>query len=680
MDQRPNRLIKEKSPYLLQHAHNPVDWFPWSDAAFQKAKAEDKPVFLSIGYSTCHWCHVMAHESFEDKQVADYLNEHFISIKVDREERPDIDHIYMTVCQALTGRGGWPLSVFLTPDKEAFFAGTYFPPKDRGNYPGFLRLLSLIKEEWTQDKNHLLEAATEIRQILSQTSQQEQGGVLDSEVLEQAYRQFEHSFDSVHGGFGKAPKFPSPHQLLFLLAYKDQGKEALPMVIKTLEKMRAGGIYDQLGFGFSRYSVDKKWHVPHFEKMLYDNAMLLWAYAKAYELTGRSEFADTAREIVTYVARDMMSSEGAFYSAEDADSEGVEGKFYVWTYEEVQQLLGEQAELFCDVYDVKRKGNFEEGINVLRQVKNLTDWSKEKKIPVEELKKRLTECREKLFLARAKRVRPHCDDKILYSWNALWIGALALAGRILGEASWLTQAERGMAFLERNLVRSDGRLLARYREGEADYPAYLDDYAFGLWAYIKLYESTWQAEYLVKAKHLAQALKDLFYDQEQGGFYFTGNDQEVLLQRTKEFYDSAMPSGNSMAAYALTKLYRLTQEAQFLAMAEATFQAASAQVKSYPMGYALLLLAWLTFVEEPKQIIVVEKTDRDLQKWHGVLHDALAQNITVLAFSMENEASWKAFSFLDENYFKQPGQAYYCNHYTCEAPVATPMELQQKFL
>ncbi|HJX13904.1 MAG TPA: thioredoxin domain-containing protein, partial [Dehalococcoidales bacterium] len=526
-DNKRNRLAREKSPYLLQHAANPVDWYPWGDEAFGKAARENKPVFLSIGYSTCHWCHVMAHESFEDPEVGRLLNEGFVAVKVDREERPDIDMLYMTVCQAMTGSGGWPLTILLTPDRRPFYAGTYIPRESRYGRLGLLELLPRIRELWTTRPNDLPDSAARITATLQRAVALPPGAELGEDVLHRAWEELAPRFDTRYGGFGTAPKFPSPHNLTFLLRYgKRTGREeARDMVERTLRAMRRGGIHDHIGFGFHRYATDPTWLVPHFEKMLYDQALLATAYLEAYQATGREEYARTAREIFTYVRRDMTAPEGAFYTAEDADSEGVEGKFYVWTSAEIKQILAPgEADLFTRVFNIREEGNFADGAesgrtghNIPHLTRPLEEISAELQIPLSKLEQKLEAIRRKLFTHREQRVRPHRDDKILTDWNGLMIAALALGARALGEPEYAAAARQAADFILNNLVGPDGRLLHRYRDGEAAIPAHLDDYAFLVHGLVELYEATFEVGYLERALALNRQLLEHFWDGGNGG-------------------------------------------------------------------------------------------------------------------------------------------------------------------
>ncbi|MDH5715699.1 MAG: thioredoxin domain-containing protein, partial [Candidatus Aminicenantes bacterium] len=483
---KPNRLIAEKSPYLLQHAFNPVDWYPWGSEAFDKARKENKPIFLSIGYSTCHWCHVMEKESFEDPEIASMMNEAFICIKVDREERPDIDRIYMTVCQMMTGSGGWPLTIIMTPDKKPFFAATYIPRPSRLGRLGMMELIPRIQELWKSKKGEVMSSAEQITQHLTQISIHAAGEPLGEAALEMAYRRLSRVFDERYGGFGRAPKFPTPHNLTFLLRYwKRTGEQkALRMVEKTLQSMRLGGIYDHVGFGFHRYSTDSRWLLPHFEKMLYDQALLVMAYTEAYQATRKEEYRHTVREILDYVMRDMTAPEGGFYSAEDAESEGEEGKFYLWTEEEIRQLLpGEESDLIVRIFNIEKDGNFAEeatgrrtGSNILYLRKSLHETASDMKISPEELERDFQKARQKLFAARHKRVHPHKDDKILTDWNGLMIAALARASSAFDEPQYAEATRRAADFILARMRDSKGKLYHRYRDGETAIPAYLDDY------------------------------------------------------------------------------------------------------------------------------------------------------------------------------------------------------------
>jgi uncharacterized protein YyaL (SSP411 family) len=609
-----NRLASEKSPYLLQHAHNPVDWFPWGDEAFAKARAEDRPIFLSIGYATCHWCHVMERESFESVEIASILNSSYVPIKVDREERPDVDHVYMTVCQALTGSGGWPLTVILTPDGRPFLAGTYFPPESRYGRPGLKDVLYQVLSAWEGQRHRVEDVAGQIVEAVRGEFAGMPGERPEPGLLTKAFEHLHQRFDEEFGGFGAAPKFPTPHQLTFLLRYwKRTGDgRALDMVERTLRWIRRGGVYDQLGFGAHRYSTDREWLVPHFEKMLYDQALLLMAYAEAHRATGDPLYASVAREIAAYVARDLTSPEGAFYSAEDADSEGEEGKFYIWTMEELVAALGpEEAALFARVYGAEPKGNWIDpagghltGTNILHLTEDPGAVARETGLDAAAMAQRLEADRARLLETRAKRPRPLRDDKVLTAWNGLMIAALAKASVALEEPRLAEAAERAIDFLERHLLRADGRLFARWREGEAAHPGYLDDYAFLAWGSLELYEATFDPRHLERALALAGDMERLFADEKDGGFFFTGSDAAPLLARTKEIYDGAIPSGNSVAALVLLRLSRMTGRSQLERRAEETVRAFGGSVARLPGAHTQLLSA-LDFAFGPTREVVV---------------------------------------------------------------------------
>ncbi|MBU3219384.1 thioredoxin domain-containing protein [Clostridium algidicarnis] len=589
INKKANRLINEKSPYLLKHAYNPVDWYGWSEEAFEKARTEDKPIFLSIGYSTCHWCHVMAHESFEDEEVANILNNYFVSIKVDREERPDIDSVYMSVCQAMTGGGGWPLNLFLTKDKKPFYAGTYFPKTSKYNQTGFIEILESINNVWVGNKDHVLTTADQVVNTLKEHGEDESFDI-SKNILSEGFQSFLNSFDAVFGGFSKAPKFPSPHNLSYLLSYyKDtREKRALEMVEITLKSMYKGGIFDHIGFGFSRYSVDEKWLVPHFEKMLYDNALLAIAYIETYEITKDNIYKEVAEKILTYILRDMTSKEGGFYCGEDADSEGVEGKFYLWDFAELYKVLNmEEANLFIKYYGIQREGNFE-GRNIPNLIgEELEDLDKP------DLKEKLENIRRKLFDYREKRIHPHKDDKILTSWNGLMIAAFAKAGRVFHEDKYKDASIKALEFIFSKLQRADGRLLARFRDGESRYLAYLDDYAFIIWVLIETYEVTKAFSYVEKALELNKQMIDLFKDKEKGGLFLYGNDSEKLILRPKDIYDGAIPSGNGVAAMNMLRLSKITGDVKLKDEAESIFKVFGDSINKIPRAHAKTLEALL---------------------------------------------------------------------------------------
>ncbi|TET71721.1 MAG: thioredoxin domain-containing protein [Candidatus Aminicenantes bacterium] len=670
-----NRLVFEKSPYLLQHADNPVDWYPWGEEAFLKAKKEDKPVFLSIGYSACHWCQVMERESFEDEEVAQLMNKYFVAVKVDREERPDIDNIYMTVCQYMTGSGGWPLTIIMTPDKEPFFAGTYFPKQAKFGRPGLIETLNQIASLWEKDRARVLKVGNEVTQTVQNISLSPMSGDLTKENLKQAYQKFQDSFDETHGGFGRAPKFPSAHNLSLLLRWwKRSGEEkALKMVEKTLDAMWKGGMYDHLGFGFHRYSTDSRWLVPHFEKMLYDQAMLAIAYVEAYQATGKAQYAEVAREIFIYVLRDMTSPEGAFYSSENADSEGEEGKFYVWTQDEIKAILGEeQGDLFCKFYGVTKKGNLEGSKSVLHISRSLEEFARNEGMAPDELKKILEQSRQKLFAAREKRIHPSKDDKILTDWNGLMIVAFSKGAQALNEPEYADAARKAADFLLKELRRKDGRLLHRYREGEAALPGYVDDYAFLVWGLIDLYETTFEARYLQEALTLTDDMLKLFWDEKEGGLYFTGDDNEKLISRMKDVYDGAIPSGNSVASLNLLRLGRITMRQELEEKAEQAIESFGKTISRSPTGFSQFLIALDFAVGPTKEIVIagdLHQEDTNLML-HAVRRRFLPGKVLILHPEGEDgKAIEKIVPFVKhQNEINGKATAYVCESYTCKAP------------
>jgi uncharacterized protein YyaL (SSP411 family) len=681
---KPNKLIDEKSPYLLQHAYNPVNWYPWGEEAFAKAKAEDKPVFLSIGYSTCHWCHVMEKESFEDEAVAALINKNYVAIKVDREERPDIDHIYMEVCQSITGRGGWPMTVVLTPEQQPFFVGTYFPKESREGFPGLMHILTVLDEHWREKRQTVLEEIAEISRASSRRPHLKSSNLARS-TLDKAYDSLAHDFDVVNGGFGLAPKFPMPHQLLFLLRYYAlTGKEqALLMVRETLDSMSRGGIYDQLGYGFSRYSVDAEWHAPHFEKMLYDNALLAYIYTETFQATRDPHYKEIAEQIFAYEQRDMLDKTGGFYSAEDADSEGHEGKFYLWSQAEIINILGEDGQLFADFYSATPQGNFEAAANILYFTEeNIDEFAISRGIDPTELREKLAAGRHKLWQQREKRVHPHKDDKILLGWNALLIAALAKGAKVFDNQDYLKLAKQTLESLQTLLQRQDGRWLARYRDGEAAYLAYLDDYAYLCWALLELYEATLDASYLVKAMKLCDQVVELFTDQKHGGFYFYGKDSESLLSRPKEYSDGALPSGNSVMAWCLAKIHRLTQQPQWETRLKKLLESTSGEVAQYPQGYSFLLQALLYQGKPPQQVVVAGWKDHEATT--ALLKTCRARYQPFLDVILADEDDRQDMTAILPQIVDYPISgnevtAYVCENYQCQLPVHTAVELDQLF-
>lgn len=637
-----NQLKNEISPYLLQHAENPVDWYPWCKEAFEKAKSEDKPIFLSIGYSTCHWCHVMAHESFEDEKTAKILNKYFISIKVDREERPDIDSVYMSVCQAFTGSGGWPMSIFMTWDKKPFFAGTYFPPYSHYGMPGFSDLLNAIANQWNNNRSELLHSADEI--IIHLKNMESSGKNLNNtNLIESAVRIFSESFDSVYGGFGSAPKFPTPHNLLFLALYSKQNdnSDILQMVEKTLVQMRKGGIFDHIGYGFSRYSTDKYFLAPHFEKMLYDNALLIIAYSAAYSITRNNFYLHTAEKTAEYVLREMTSPDGGFYCAQDADSQGVEGKFYTFTLSEILDILGdEKGKRFAQVFDITANGNFE-GVNIPNLLKS------------NDLNSDFSDEIQMLYDYRKKRTRLHLDDKILISWNSLMIAALSALYRASHNEKYLQAAKKAQDFIENNLC-DDKQLYTSYRDGKWLNKAFLDDHVFYTAALIEMYNSTLDNMYLDKAQQLCDETIKQFADGENRGYYLNKAENSELFINPKETYDGALPSGNSVMAYNLVRLYQLTEKEKYRILAEKHIEFLSVQAQSYPAGHCMFLLAKLIYDNPPDHITVVLKDKTDLKKIKD--HIPFFANISVVLES--------------ENYplLNDKTTYYVCKNYSCLPP------------
>ena len=677
---RSNRLAREKSPYLLQHAGNPVDWFAWSDEAFEKARAEGKPIFLSIGYSTCHWCHVMERESFEDEKVAAFLNEHFVSIKVEREERPDVDKIYMTFVQATTGSGGWPMSVFLTPELKPFFGGTYFPPEGRHGRPSFLQLLQHIHQLWTTRRDDLVESAGDVHEKLAQmaSAHEPSGAELTEEELRNAGLQLKRMFDPQFGGFGGAPKFPQPSQPQFLLRYAKRfhDDEAVKMVVQTCERMAAGGIHDQLGGGFARYSVDAEWLVPHFEKMLYDNAQLVQLYLDAFLASGDARHADVVRDVLDYVLRDMTHPEGGFFSAEDADSEGHEGKFYCWTRAELETLLApEEFKAAARYFGVTEQGNFMDhshpqplaGQNVLSVV--TPDLAEADRLLLASAKK-------KMFATRAKRMRPHLDDKILASWNGLMLGAFARASAVLGEERYRQSAEKNFAFLRTKLWQPAGgkggvgTLFHRWRDGERDKVELLEGYAFLLSGVIDLYEATLEPGHLDFAIALAEAMLAKFFDAENGGFWQSLAARDLIL-RVKEDYDGAEPSGNSVATLALLKLGAMTGRKTFTDAARKALEFFGARLQQAPQAVPYLLAALDFSVQEPRRAVVAgEPGSARARELLRAVHSVYQPNKVVLG----NQGAVEEFARTLPA--RDGALVYLCAGNACQSPTNEPARLK----
>ena len=722
--QHTNRLAREKSPYLLQHAHNPVDWYSWGGEAFAKARAENKPIFLSIGYSTCHWCHVMERESFESETVAYYLNEHFISIKVDREERPDVDKIYMTFVQGTTGSGGRPLNVFLTPDRKPFFGGTYFPPEDRHGRGSFLSVLQQIVKVWQERHGEVASSADDIHARLeaAAASATPTNLLLTADVLRRAGATFKDAYDPRHGGFGSAPKFPQPSQPSFLLRYAMHFKDdqAVRMVIHTCDRMAAGGIHDQLGGGFARYSVDAEWLVPHFEKMLYDNAQLAQLYLDAYLVSGEKRYADVARDILSYVLSDMTHPEGGFYSAEDADSEGHEGKFYCWTHAELSKLLAPgEFNVAVRYFGITEKGNFVDhshptplpGQNVLSIVQPLTPALSPSDREREDVRQAaglpsaatqstnraslsplpfgrgegqgegsaradeqlLASAKQKMLGARAKRIRPHLDDKILASWNGLMLGAMARAYAVLGDEKYRAAAEKNLAFIRAKLWDKETKTLYhRWRDGERDNVQLLEAYAFQLDGVIQLYEATLDPKHLDFAIALAEAMIAKFYDDENGGFWQSAADSKDLILRMKDDYDGAEPSGNSVATLALLKLAAITDREDFRKPAEATLRLFAARLEKIPQAVPYMHQALDFWLEEPRRVVIAgDPHSAKAQELIGAAHSAYQPNKVVLGNSGSVEEFARTLPA------KDGPVVYFCTGKACQPPTSETAKVKE---
>ena len=663
-----NRLAREKSPYLLQHAHNPVDWFAWGEEAFAKSRAEDKPVFLSIGYSTCHWCHVMERESFEDEKIGKFLNEHFVSIKVDREERPDVDKIYMTFVQSTTGGGGWPMSVFLTPDLKPFFGGTYFPPDARYGRPSFLQLLQQISSLWSERKNEIIVSAAEIHARLESATANSSAtnSSLTADVLKNATEIFKSSYDPIHGGFGGAPKFPQPSipSLVMRCAKRFDDNAAVQMVLKTCEAMAAGGIHDQLGGGFARYAVDAEWLVPHFEKMLYDNAQLVQLYLDAFLISGDARHAEVVRDILNYILRDMTHPDGGFYSAEDADSEGQEGKFYCWTKDELSKLLTvDEFNVAAKYFGITTEGNFVDhshpqplaGLNVLSIV--------DPRVP-EEDQPLLSAAKRKMSDTRAKRIRPHLDDKILASWNGLMLGAFARASVILSDEKYRASAEKNLQFVREKLWDEKSKtLFHRWRDGERDHVQLLEAYAFLLSGVIDVYEATLEPKHLDFAIELAEAMLARFCDADNGGFWQSAADSKDLILRVKDDYDGAEPSGNSVAALALLKLGAINGRQNFTEAAEKTLRLFAHRLQNFPQAMPFMLHALDFSLQEPRRVVIAGKNDSvEFQKLLHAAHSVYQPNKITLGNTGAVEEFAKTLPA------KDGAMVYVCTGNSCQPP------------
>lgn len=674
----PNKLIDEKSPYLLQHAYNPVKWYPWGDEAFTKAREENKPVFLSIGYSTCHWCHVMAHESFENEEVAELLNEGFVSIKVDKEERPDIDTVYMTICQVTTGSGGWPLTILMSPDKQPFYAATYIPKEAQYGMIGLCDLLNQVMLQWEKDPSDMLRTGAQLADIMKREFEASSDSAdVTKDLINLAVTQFSQSFDHDYGGFGNEPKFPSPHNLMFLLrhAVLEKDEKSLFMVENTLKHMFRGGIYDHIGYGFSRYSTDAKWLVPHFEKMLYDNALLALTFTEAYQYTKQKLYFVVAEQIFEYIRREMTDSEGGFYCAQDADSEGEEGKYYTFTTEEIIKVLGNSdGSFFCEYFDITKDGNFENGFSIPNLIKS-KDFNTDNE--------RIVRLCNALYDYRRNRHKLHTDDKILTSWNALMITAYATASKVFQSTEYIDTAKHAMDFINSRLMTEDGRLLVRYRDKDASFNGHLDDYAFYCMACISMYEATFEVDYLKKANTTVYHMLQLFWDNKYGGFFINAKDSEQLLYRPKEVYDGAIPSGNSVAGYVLQRLANITANQELMDFANKQLRFLAGQVKDYPAGHSFSLIAFMQKLYPTKEIVCVasrnassranDREASDIEN-HIELSNYLSQqfepNTVVLLKTDQNMEALTGIADFTQDYrtINDKTTYYICENHHCYAP------------
>jgi uncharacterized protein YyaL (SSP411 family) len=686
-----NRLAESKSPYLLQHADNPVDWYQWGPEAFAKAKEEDKPIFLSIGYATCHWCHVMEHESFEHPLVAALMNEAFVNIKVDREERPDIDQVYMTVCQMLTGSGGWPLTIIMSPDKEPFYAATYIPRESRHGRIGMLDLVPRVSKLWQSDRDGIRGTSEQILAALARMEGRSSGGQIDNGAIAEAFKQFAGRYDEARGGFGSAPKFPSPHNLVFLTRYSHhtESQQALHMVSKTLEQMRLGGLYDHIGFGFHRYSTDSQWLVPHFEKMLYDQAMLAMAYTEAWLATPKPVFERTVRETVTYVLHDMTSPEGGFYSADDADSEGEEGRYYLWTTDEVEKVLGDEDAAFAaTVWNLEPQGNYRDeatgrptGRNIPHLIDRFEDVARKQGVSSEDFEKRLESVRSRLVEVREQRIHPLKDDKVLSDWNGLMAAAMAFAGRVFNRPQWIETAKTAADFVLDTMRTDDSRLLHRYRDGDASIPAFLDDYVFMTTAMLELFDATFDPSFLERALQLQRLTDNLFWDPNNGGYFFTAADNEELLVRQKEVHDGAIPSGNSMAADNLVRLARLTGKTEYGQRADQIVAAFSNDVQQLPSAHSQLVSALQRRSAPSLEVVIAgEAQAADTKALIDVVRSMYLPHAAVLLVPPgETGASIRRLAPFTESYEPVDGRAaaYVCRDFTCQLPSTDPAKLKE---
>ncbi len=671
-----NNLIRETSPYLLQHAKNPVHWYTWNETALKKAKEENKPIFLSIGYSSCHWCHVMAHESFENDDIANIMNENFINIKVDREERPDIDDIYQKVCQMATGQGGWPLSIFLTPDQKPFYVGTYFPILDSYGRPGFGSLLRQLSQSWKEKPQDIKKTSENFVTNLQKTESVTAPSKLEKLILDEAAMNLMQLGDQVHGGFGSAPKFPNCANLSFILRYaKLSGiSKFQEFALKTLKKMAQGGIFDQLGGGFHRYSTDSRWLVPHFEKMLYDNALIPIVYAEAYQITKDAFYLSVLTKTLNFVLREMTSDEGGFYSAKDADSEGEEGKYYVWSKNEIQEILGNDADIFCLFYDVTDGGNYE-GKTILSNNLALSSVAFKFGKTEDGVKKILDSSIQKLLEVRSKRIPPGLDDKILTSWNALMISAFAKGYRVSGDQSFLNAAEKCLSLIESKLIQN-GKLLRTYKNGTAKIQGYLEDYSYLIGAILDVFEINPELKYLETAKTLGNYLLDHFWDSEHSNFFMTSDNHEQLIIRPKSNYDLSMPSGNSVAANCLLRMYHLTQEKKFLDISLKIMESQASMAAENPFGFGHLLNTIFMYLKKPLEITIINPTNSEIMKY--LTAQFLPESIIVC---IQNENQMKNLNnisfFTGKNFQNEKTTVFVCKDFSCSLPLESISEIEK---
>ena len=671
-----NNLINETSPYLLQHAQNPVQWHGWNEETLAKAKQENKPIFLSIGYSSCHWCHVMAHESFESQEIAKVMNENFINIKVDREERPDIDDIYQKVCQIATGQGGWPLSVFLTPDQKPFYVGTYFPILDSSGRPGFGSLLKQLSQTWKEKPKDIEMAAENFLQTLQKTETVKTHSKLEKSILDEAAVNLLQMGDQNFGGFGQAPKFPNAANISFMFRYSKLSgiSKFNEFALKTLKRMAKGGIFDQIGGGFHRYSTDTMWLVPHFEKMLYDNALIPINYVEAYQITKDDFYLDVLRKTLDYVLREMTSKEGGFYSAQDADSEGEEGKFYVWKKSEIKEILGKDADTFCLFYDVTDGGNWE-GKSILCNNVNLSSVAFQAGISEDQLRQNLDSNAKKLLDVRSKRIAPGLDDKVLTSWNALMITAFAKGYRVTNEKKYLDAAEKCIDFIENNLVK-DGKLLRTYKDGKAKLQGYLEDYSYFGVSLLDVFEINPELKFLERAQEIANYLVEHFWDSETNSFYMTADDHEKLIIRPKSNYDLSLPSGNSVAANLLLRLFHLTQDKKFLEISTKIMENQAQMAAENPFGFGHLLNTVFMYLQKPKEITVLNSQNKEIVD--SLTNRFMPESILVTVKNENQLNNLSKLPFFEGKQFQNDKTTVFvCKDFTCSLPLETISEIEK---